>query len=230
MLPERLGEHHRGGRENRVELLGLGPGDGAVQIRARLRVHERRVVVEGALEVDDRGLRIDLDLDRIDRVLREVAGIGHNHGDRLADAADVAVREHAKWPVATVGRFAVDQEVLGELVEVGGDVHGRDSRHGGGCRGVDRHEGAAGKVTASERDVQRVRQRDVVDVTAPAAQESSVFVARHALADEPGGHGRAPVTLSNCSLNMPGDPLRRGTVVAMYVLAPGGMTPVHFRR
>ena len=56
-------------------------------------MHERRVRVERALVVDERVGRFDVDDDRVDRVLGAVARVGDDHGDRLADAAHVAVGE-----------------------------------------------------------------------------------------------------------------------------------------
>ena len=97
-------------------------------------------------------------VDRVDGVLGEVAGVGDDHRDRLADAADVAVGEHAERARSRPGRLAVDQVVVHEVVEVGGGVHGHDTGHRrrGASVSTDTMR-AAGDVAADERDVQHAR-------------------------------------------------------------------------
>ena len=100
MLVERLGDDVGGAGEDRVELGVVGGRDAA---RATLPV-ELGVRPSGAPSASaaswptTAGERVDVDLDELAGVLGDVAGLGDDEGDRLADEAHVAVGEHAERP------------------------------------------------------------------------------------------------------------------------------------
>ena len=59
-------------------------------------MHEFAAPVERVLDVDDRGERVEVELDELGGVLGDVRGLGDDDRDRLADEAHVAVGERAQ--------------------------------------------------------------------------------------------------------------------------------------
>ncbi len=56
-------------------------------------VNQRRIRREPFFQIDDRIDRIDLDDDIANRILGDVAAVGHDHRDRLADVTHLVLRE-----------------------------------------------------------------------------------------------------------------------------------------
>ena len=54
---------------------------------------QQRLVLCGGAPVRDRGQRLDVELDGIERVLREREAVGHDDRDRLADVTDLLMRD-----------------------------------------------------------------------------------------------------------------------------------------
>ena len=149
---------------------------GEVVALARLVVaDQRRVRVERFAGVDDRGQRLVLDVDQLERVVRRVLVRRDHERDFLALESDLVTCEHG---LGVVG----DRRHPGEpeRLEVLGGDDCRDVGVGEGPRGVDR-ENARVRVRASQQcSVDHPRQPDVVEVVALAADEACVFLALQA--------------------------------------------------
>ena len=193
VLDERLGDDVRRGREDGVEV-GVGRRfDPHGDVRAELGVHERGVL-GGALGVDDGGQRLVVDLDQLGRVLGEVARLGHDERDRVADEADVALGEGPEGRAGHGRRVTLEHGRLHRAdvrVEVRGGEHRPDAGHG--PRRVDVEAGDPGvrEVAAHERGVQHPRHDHVVDVGALPGQQPWVLAPADGLPHEPTGRRRA---------------------------------------
>ena len=83
----------RGAREGGGDLLAVAVMEIQADIAGRVRVQQRRIRRRGGACRRDRRQRIDIDEDRLGGVLRQLDGLGHHHGDRLADITHPIGRE-----------------------------------------------------------------------------------------------------------------------------------------
>ena len=133
---------------------------------------QRRVGVQRLAGVDNRGQRLVLDLDQLERVVRGVL-VGRDHErDLLALEADLVAREHGLRVVGD-GRHPSKPERLEVL---GSDDRG-DVGRGERLRGVDRDDPRVRVRAAQHGAVDHSRQPDVIEVGALAADEARVFLA-----------------------------------------------------
>ena len=77
-------------------------------------------------EVDDRGLRVEVDLDQLAGVLGDVATRGDDERDRVADVAHVGRRERRAATCSSSPSIAC-HAATEPAVEVGGGEHGDDA-------------------------------------------------------------------------------------------------------
>ena len=158
----------------------------------------------------DAHVRPDAGVDH-DLVAHRLLGVGHRlellvvDVDELGgvDARLTAVGEHDRDDVANepdrVGaqqrpeHLRVDRDERRQRVDDSARVGGDEHLRAGGLRGrlVDPVDLGVRHVRAHERQVQRARQRQVVDVAALASEEARVLAAANALSDDVGQGGRS---------------------------------------
>jgi hypothetical protein len=168
----RLGEDAVGG-----VLVARLPGRAGQVVDLALLVvaDQRRVGVERAAGVDDRGQRVVLDVDELERVARRVLVRGDDERDLLALEADLVAGEH-RLRVVGDRRHPRQAERL--------EVLRRDDRRDVGvrerARGVDGDDARVRVRAAQDRAVDHAGQADVVQVGALAADEARVLLALQA--------------------------------------------------
>ena len=191
------GEHGvRGGG-----IAGFPVVDVVVGLALLVVADHRGTGVEGLLGVDDRGQRLVLDLDELERVTSRIAVVGDDERHLLALEPHLVGGEHGLCVVA-------ERRHPGELqrFEHGAGDHGLHLRMGFGGRRVDRHDASMRVRAAQDRAVQHAGQVHVVDVVALAAHEPHVLLAQHAAEPDRvprradrylgGGHASTPVWLA----------------------------------
>ena len=143
--------------------------------------------------IEQDGQLLDLHLDQIGRVLRDIRIAREHRRHRIAHIAHALVRQDG----LAIGREAFD---AGEakidrrnVLDVGERPHRGDAGHGARRLRVDRHDAAVRVRGAHEPHVQHVGKRDVGGEAPAAGDERPVFEARHRAADE--AH-EAPATRS----------------------------------
>ena len=159
-------------------------GDAAHHVVGPVAVHQRRVRLGGAREVGDDRQRLVLDADGAGGVLGDVAVLGHDHGDDLADVADLVLGER----VLRAGgddRLVRDdqrQRVREPALEVLVGVDGVDAFDGERAGDVDVDDAGVRVVRAHEGGVGGMG-REVVGVAAVAGEQTPVLAALDALAE-----------------------------------------------
>ena len=197
--------------------VGLGEDGVGLLLAARLPVEDvvvglaflvvaddGRVGVERVARVDDRGQRLVVDVDELERVACGVAVLGDDEGDLLALEAHLVGGEDGEGVVRQRG----DPRQAERLEHRAGD-DGLHLRVRLGGRGVDALDARVRERAAQDGAVQHAGQHDVVDVVALAADEAGVLLAEHAAEADGfrrraggrgvggfgGGHAGAPTTV-----------------------------------
>ena len=141
-------------------------------------VELRRARLDGLLGVDDRGQRLVVDDDRLERVERLRLRLGDDRRDALAGPLDAVRGERPGRadvvldPGAATGRPGHRHRVVRD---VGADEHGDDARHRLGRGRVDRADVGVRVRAAQDGHVGHRRELDVVDVVAGAGDEARVL-------------------------------------------------------
>ncbi len=170
--------------------VGLGEGGVEVAPGVETRPHEvpAGVVVEhgrlGFLRlagVDDRRQRLVVDLDELGGVARELARLGHDGHDRLADVAHLADREREVLDVRA-GHARDLEERIRERRDLLAGQRPVDAVDRLGRRDVDAGDVRVRVRAAHEVEVAHSVPLDVVDEDALALQETLVLLAPDALA------------------------------------------------
>ena len=146
--------------------------------------------VVGRRVVDDRGERVVLDVDEIGGVLGDVAIVGDDERDEIADEADLVLGERGARAVRDVLAGEREPRFVDARVEVGRGEHGVDAVEFERCGGVDAHDPRPGERAAHEAGVEHARPHDVVDVGAVAGEQPRILDAGDAgagVAGRPGG-------------------------------------------
>ena len=138
------------------------------------------VDVLGVDVVGDRGQRLVVDVDQLGRVLGEVAALGDDERDRIADEADLALGERRP---RRVGDVPADDRVPGSRTS-----GLRSSAQNTACtpssasagRRVDAEDARPGERAAHEAGVQHPGPHDVVDEGALAGEQALVLDPVHA--------------------------------------------------
>ena len=138
--PELRLDHLIGRRQRRIHLPGVDPAFPR-EVRAQLRMHQRRCGIECVFDIDQRRQGRVVDLDQLQRILRHGAAVGHHHDNRLplpthpADGEGMLRR-----------RFQADQmrqrtyPGAAQRRHLRPGQHGYDAGHGARGGGVDRHD------------------------------------------------------------------------------------------
>ncbi len=141
------------------------------------------------LRIDHRGQDLQLRIDVLRGVFGEMATIGDDDCDRLAQIGDLVVREadridvEADHPRGCRGGDPVLREHRPQI-RIG--QHRMHPRHRARGTGNDATDARVRDLAAHEHGVQHVGDCDVVDEPALATQQAGIFDARQALADEGG--------------------------------------------
>ena len=166
-----------GGAEHRIDVAIALADDRRLGAVARRKFHRRR------LRVEQRRQFLDLHRDEIGGVLGDVRVFGEHRGDRLADIAHRAVRQHrlAIRIERRDGAFAkIDRRHVGD---VGGGPHRDDAGQRPRRGRIDRDDAAVGVRRAHDAHVQLMREIDVAGELAAAGDQRRVFQPRDRLAD-----------------------------------------------
>ncbi len=172
-------------------------------VRTEVGVHERCVVRERLLDVEDGRERLVLDLHELGRVLRERPGLGDDDGHPVSLIARLVGRE---WVVRrhldVLGhRPGARERPLPVLHQVG-TGEGRDHPF---CRTrlveVHAHDPRVRIGAPDDGHVDGAREGEVVDERPPASKERRVFLALDGGSDEhgrslDGGHDATPAAAS----------------------------------
>ena len=170
-----LGLDHDGrGRECSVDVTAL---DAALDVDVRPPlVQERRVACKRVQRIDERHEGVEVELDRVDAVLRCVARFGDDDHDRLADEAHDALGEQRARRGIGGRRLARRDER--RQADVGSSERSRDAARRQGARKVDVQKAAVREWAADERRVEQLGTVDVVDELRHAPQEGLVLEAQ----------------------------------------------------
>ena len=175
------GPHHGGRPGERVGVAAVA-GD---QVGADLLELQRGAVGHGLLRVGHRGQGLVVDVDQLGGIDGGGLGLGHDHGHRLSDEADLALRQ--RRPGA--GRVQDHEPVEGRHAEVGRRVDGQDPGRRW-PRGVDLHDPGVGHGRADEGHPRQAIDAEVADVGAAPCQQVGVFDAADASTEKRAGHAR----------------------------------------
>ena len=178
----------------------------ADEVAAHGLVQHRRVRAERRLGVDDGVERLVAHVDQGERVLRPVAVLGHDDGDRLAGVA------HPVGGDAPVLHGLADghDEGRGPGPRVLARDHGVDARHRLRRRRIDAEQAGVRVGRAQDGGVARAgRHRQVVDVAAAAHEEGRVLDALQRRAERVHGSlARACAAIEHGRSNAPSDHTR----------------------
>ncbi len=148
----------------------------------------------GGVDADDRGQRLVVDPDPVERVLGDVAVVGDHEGDGLTDVVDLVATASACWvrPWVSVGcgisRGNGSAIAPGQVVVGPDQVHAVEVEH---LVDLDVDDPRVGVRRAEHGGVQGAGVRTgehVVDVPSLSAQQPLVLDAGHLGAEQLGGH------------------------------------------
>ncbi len=137
------------------------------------------------MAVRDRGQRLDLDVDRLQGILRQSRALGQDQRDRLADIAHLAMGDD--WlPERLEIRQGLQphRNVRHLAAEVRRRDHAMHARQHPRPRRVDRPDAAMGDRAAQDRRMQHAFAREIVDILPAAAQKAEILQAFDRAADE----------------------------------------------
>ncbi len=186
--------HVRRAGEGRGDLCSVAEVEIARHVARHVIVELRCALARRFARERHRGQRLDVELDRLARVLRLPIRLGHHARHRVADEPHLPRGERAPLGLLHRRTVAVDERHDALVRAVGGEVLGRVHREHA------RHRLRRGSVHRAE-DAVRVRAPHdvgvglaglvhVVGIAALAAQQHRVFGAQHGLADAVLGKGK----------------------------------------
>ena len=165
----------------------LAPADreGADQVRAVSLVNDRAVGTQRRLGVDHRRERFEVAGHKLGRVFGLVTGFGDDDRDRLADMADLVMRQQR---LLRVEEFVLDRRrpfarhrnlPLGhrrqQSQQIGAVEREHDAGHRRRSRQIDRADAGMRHRAAHEDRVQHSRQDEIGDELPLAGQQAPVF-------------------------------------------------------
>ena len=152
-------------------------------------VQERRTGGDGGVSVGHGIERIIRDLEGLGAVLRGVAALGHDGGDRLTDVANLVARQR-QLPARAERRMIDDGRDIAEAslgLEIGRGEHADDGGEGPRRGGID-PEARVGIDAAGERHVTGAGHAQVVHIEGLAAQQPRILEAPEGPAGKFVGH------------------------------------------
>ena len=179
---EKAAADNRAGLRPGRRVVALALHDVRGGVGCQVLVHERRAWRQRFLEIDDRIQRLDVDDHVAHRVFGDVATLGDDHRDRLADVAHLVlgerpVRAGMEHQPGDRRRRHEQRRRRSIVAEVGERV---DSGHAAPLpcgRGVDLDQARVRVFAAHERHVQHARELHVVDEARAPGQQARVLVA-----------------------------------------------------
>ena len=177
MLPQQLAKHMRGAGECGIDIAVIQVEFGDEIVR-RIPVRRGNTRLKRGPAIGNGRQRLVIDVDQGGRVFGDIAIVGNDYGNRLADMHHLVDRKNRTIDLLAEGRrWQRDNKPIGyEMrLEVTMRKHGVHAgpRQGGGL--VDAADGGVWVRAAHKRGVQHGRQMDVVDETALATQEVGIF-------------------------------------------------------
>ena len=194
--PELLAQHMVGFGEGARDI-AAPVGGAAGDVRPGIVVDERRTRLRRRHEIDRRRLGRIVHFDQLQRVLGEIAALGHHQRHRLADEAYTARRERPVGARMDESGVLVQQRhgrVGGAQILVG--EHRVDAAERQRRVRIDAGEAGLGVGAAQHRRVGHVGQADVVDEAGAPGEQPRVLAPRDRLADQPRGHGLSPRSIA----------------------------------
>ena len=155
----------------------------AAQIVRHVVEQKRRVALDGIEHADHRRQDVVVDDHRFGGVLRLLARLGDDEGDRIADMAHLALRQRRmrrlfhRQPVLAGDAPAAGEAADAGRFEVFAGEHREHARHRQRRRRIDRFDRRVRMRRAQEYAGHHVRALDVGDVIAAAGQESLILLA-----------------------------------------------------
>src|SRR5581483_4971392 len=129
------------------------------------------------------GQRIVVNVDRLDRIARNI-GIGGDHdGDGVADVVDAVAGEHGVLWRFQIGNRGGAGDVAAFVVDVGAGEDRDDAGQVPGGGGIDPSDSRVRVRAAQDGCVQQPRQPDVIDVGANPFDQAGIFDPLHRTAD-----------------------------------------------
>jgi hypothetical protein len=183
--------------------IGVAAGDGPVErlVAWDLAVKLRRARLRCLLRIDDRGQRLVLHLDELQRVVRLLDGFRHDNRDRVADVTHGVFRQRriradleiAAWHEPQAGHR------LQVLFRIGAREYRDDAwRLGCGTR-VDTADARVRVGAAQDGGVDHTRERDVVGVPRAAGQQPRILAPPDAGSENSGRHRAPPAAAACCT-------------------------------
>jgi hypothetical protein len=190
-LENALGKHVRRPREHCIDIAEAPAQRGGAIVR-RVLVHLGRIAVERGAEIRQNRQRLVIDRDELAGILGGGAVLGDDHHDCFAHIMRGRGRKHMLGAVLLDQRRRREQRhrPLGR-VEIARGEHRDDARKRCSRTRLDRLDTRVSVGRAHERGLQRVGQRDVVEIAAAAGEEIGILDARHPCAEIARAHCHA---------------------------------------
>jgi hypothetical protein len=156
-------------------------------------VNQRRSAGKALFQIDHRGKLLELDIDIVERILRDIAALGDYDHQRFADMTDFALGQRNLGALVEDDAFdrrGRDQQRAGlpVIAEVAGNIGGH---HAGTLQrpcNVNLQDSGMCDLAAQKCSVQHARKLDVVDEQSLPGEKPAVLIAFDRLAEGAGGH------------------------------------------
>ena len=203
LLVDLLGDHVGGRPERLVELVTVPAAQAAGDVALVALVDELGSLLARGI-VDERRQRLVVDLDDVGGILGQVAGLGHDERDWIADEADLALGERRAGRVRHLLADHREPHLLHARVEVRGGEHCVHALEGQCSRGVDAQQTCPREGAPDEARMQHPGSHHVVDEGPVAGEQARILHPMNAASRvSSGGHrcGGARIELHNSPSN-----------------------------
>ena len=146
--------------------------------------NRQNIVLAGGLAIGHRRQRLDVDRDRLQRVLGERRAVGHHDRDRLADVAHLADGDDRLLVALELGQRLLPQRNVRHVADIGRRDHGVHARPRARRRRVDRADAAVRDRAAQDHRMQHFLADEIVDVLSAPGEKAEVLDALDRAADE----------------------------------------------
>ena len=168
----------------------------ADQVGRVLFMDDLRARRQRGLDIDDGRPRLDVDRDQLGGIQGLIAGLGHDHRDRLADMADLAHGQHRLLRIVDgvlhVGSPLGRQRQLAagdrrrQALQLLAGQHAHDARHRRRLSHIDRADATVRMLAPDEDGVQHARQDEIGDELPAPSQQALILSPLHGAPDEAG--------------------------------------------